>query len=233
MAFQPKRKVRSVEDDTNADLYEIQTAIAAELGKRNGRLRYLDATEVVQFSDVIRADAPAGGLSLLFPAPAVDNQNGRIYVLTMSANPVTIVPKGGLVNGAATLALAARGLYVFANDSTQWFAIPTGGGGTVDSAALDAAFGSTRGSILERGAAGWQIVVPGTSGFVWTSNGAGADPSYQAAPAATLPDIVSSNHILTSSFTLAADEGAIIPRYHQVNAGAVLTLSAGSTFLIN
>lgn len=40
--------------------------------------------------------------------------------------------------------------------------------------------GSTRGSILYRGASGWAILAPGTSTHVLTSNGAGADPSYQA-----------------------------------------------------
>lgn len=39
--------------------------------------------------------------------------------------------------------------------------------------------GSTRGSILYRGATGWAILSPGASGDVLTSNGAGADPSYQ------------------------------------------------------
>lgn len=43
--------------------------------------------------------------------------------------------------------------------------------------------GSTRGSVLYRGAAGWAILVPGTSGFALVSNGAGADPSYQAVTA--------------------------------------------------
>src|SRR5882672_3433631 len=49
---------------------------------------------------------------------------------------------------------------------------------SVLSPALDAAFGSTRGSILERGSSGWQIVSPGTSGLPWVSNGTGADPGY-------------------------------------------------------
>jgi len=39
--------------------------------------------------------------------------------------------------------------------------------------------GSTRGSILERGASTWGIVPPGTSGLPWVSNGTGADPAYQ------------------------------------------------------
>jgi hypothetical protein len=62
--------------------------------------------------------------------------------------------------------------------------------GPTSSAALDSTFGSTRGSILERGATLWQIIPPGTSGLPWVSNGAGADPAYQAlanAGLATMP----------------------------------------------
>lgn len=53
--------------------------------------------------------------------------------------------------------------------------VPTG-----VSSALDSAIGSSRGSILERGASGWRIVTPGSSGLPFASNGAGADPAYQA-----------------------------------------------------
>ena len=41
--------------------------------------------------------------------------------------------------------------------------------------------GSTRGSVLYRGAAGWASLTPGTSGYVLQSGGAGADPSWVAA----------------------------------------------------
>lgn len=44
--------------------------------------------------------------------------------------------------------------------------------------------GTTRGSILYRGAAGWVPLVPNTAGFVLTDAGAGADPAW-ATPAAT------------------------------------------------
>lgn len=58
-----------------------------------------------------------------------------------------------------------------------------GGAGGVTSAALDSLLGSTRGSLAERGAGGWTILAPGaTAGNVLASNGAGADPSYQASP---------------------------------------------------
>ena len=41
---------------------------------------------------------------------------------------------------------------------------------------------TTRGAILIRGASTWQGLNPGSAGQVLTSNGAGADPSYAAAP---------------------------------------------------
>lgn len=41
------------------------------------------------------------------------------------------------------------------------------------------AIGSTRGSILYRGASGWALLPPGTAGQVVTSNGSGSDPNYQ------------------------------------------------------
>jgi hypothetical protein len=43
--------------------------------------------------------------------------------------------------------------------------------------------GSTRGSLLYRGASGWAELTPGTSGQLLKSNGAGADPSYVTASA--------------------------------------------------
>lgn len=43
---------------------------------------------------------------------------------------------------------------------------------------------STRGTILSRGASAWVGIDPGTAGHVLTSNGAGADPTYQVLPAA-------------------------------------------------
>lgn len=41
---------------------------------------------------------------------------------------------------------------------------------------------ATRGSVMIRGAAGWQELAPGTSGDVIMSNGTGADPTYQTPP---------------------------------------------------
>lgn len=64
---------------------------------------------------------------------------------------------------------------------------PQGGsGGGVTSAALDTLLGSTRGSVAERGASVWSSVPPSsTAGFALTSNGTGADPTYQAGSSVT------------------------------------------------
>ncbi len=60
----------------------------------------------------------------------------------------------------------------------------TAGAGNAEEVGVSALLdwlGSTRGSLLFRGASGWTIVAPGTSGYVLTANGTGADPTYQAA----------------------------------------------------
>jgi hypothetical protein len=46
------------------------------------------------------------------------------------------------------------------------------------SSVLDSVFGSAQGSILYRGAAGWQALTPGAIGYVLQSGGASADPSW-------------------------------------------------------
>jgi hypothetical protein len=54
------------------------------------------------------------------------------------------------------------------------------------------AIGSTRGSILYRGSSSWAALTPGTSGYVLTSNGAGADPTYEAASGGSFVPITTS-----------------------------------------
>lgn len=49
------------------------------------------------------------------------------------------------------------------------------------SAFLDAAFSSTRGAVLYRGASAWAALAPGDAGKVFTTNGAGADPTWETA----------------------------------------------------
>jgi hypothetical protein len=61
--------------------------------------------------------------------------------------------------------------------------------------------GSTRGSVLYRGASGWAALTPGTAGDVLMSSGAGEDPSWQT-PASGDPWTYV---VLASDFTTSSD----------------------------
>jgi len=98
--------------------------------------------------------------------------------------------QGFLIEVDTDLVDLANQIALKADKSTQIIAGAglTGGGDlsadrtlSADEQAILDAIGSTRGSVLYRGASGWAILAPGTNGHVLTSNGAGADPSYQAA----------------------------------------------------
>lgn len=81
--------------------------------------------------------------------------------------------------GQIALAGASDGQVAKWNNTTKRW--EPGTDSAASSAALDSTFGSTRGALLVRGAAGWAILAPGaTPGHALVTNGAGADPSYAA-----------------------------------------------------
>lgn len=59
--------------------------------------------------------------------------------------------------------------------------------------------GSTRGSLLERGASSWNAITPGTTEFPLCSKGAGADPVYQRLPNAGLATMTAATIKLRAS----------------------------------
>lgn len=122
------------------------------------------------------------------------DQQGRITAASngsAGAGTVTSVGTGaGLTGGAIT----TTGTIALATIATSRVFANVSGGAAVPSAntlsdVLDIA-GTTRGSILYRGASGWAILAPGTATNVLTSNGAGADPSYAAAASAVLNNYI-------------------------------------------
>jgi len=93
--------------------------------------------------------------------------------------------------------------------------------------------GSTRGSVLYRGAAGWAILTPGTSGDVLTSNGAGADPSYKAAGggSSTIVNPQGRLTLTTGTPVMTASATAQTTVYYTPsNAGNYIPLYNGSTW---
>jgi hypothetical protein len=98
---------------------------------------------------------------------------------TTDITGVTPVANGG-TNASSASGTAVDNISGFASTGIM---SRTGAGAysfSTISALIDV-IGSTRGSVLYRGAAGWAALTPGASGTVLSSNGAGADPSYIAA----------------------------------------------------
>lgn len=55
--------------------------------------------------------------------------------------------------------------------------------------------GATRGQILFRGASGWSVLSPGTAGYLLSTGGAGADPSWIVSPGSPFSSDISVNGI--------------------------------------
>lgn len=65
---------------------------------------------------------------------------------------------------------------------------------------------TTQGSVIYRGVSGWTALTPGTAGYLLTTNGAGADPSWSAAAASGVTSISFGSTGLTPN---SASTGAI------------------------
>lgn len=88
---------------------------------------------------------------------------------------------------------------------------------------MDRAFGSTRGSILYRGASGWAILAPNTAGYFLKDGGVGADPSYAAVPNTGLLEFIETRAV-------DGDEIFDVSAYNSVRfiGRAVTSSSSGS-----
>lgn len=121
--------------------------------------------------------------------------DGQILVGQSSAAPL---PK--TISGDVTV--AASGAVTIANDAVSYAKMQnisatqrilgrntSGSGDTEEVTATQALdwLGSTRGQILYRNATVWTVLSPGTAGQVLTTQGAGADPSWTAAPSGNVP----------------------------------------------
>lgn len=92
---------------------------------------------------------------------------------TIVFNPGTIA--GSALSGAYT----AAGLTMTTARILGRTTAGTGAAENLTPSAVIDIIGSTRGSVLYRGSGGWAALTPGTATYVLTSNGAGADPSWQ------------------------------------------------------
>lgn len=88
--------------------------------------------------------------------------------------------------------------------------------------------GSTRGSLLYRGASGWTILTPGTAGSALESGGAGADPIWGSGSTGTVTSFSAGN--LSPLFTTNVATATTTPALtFTLNNAAINTVYAGAT----
>lgn len=132
-------------------------------------------------TDVVFSGSPAplDGQALVYDADTgkwTNADNGITgltgdVTATGPGSAVATLANSGVSPGSysnATIAVDAKGRVTAASN----------GSAIITSAAVDSAFGSTRGSILYRGASGWTILIPGTVGQLLEAQGPGADPHW-------------------------------------------------------
>jgi len=106
-----------------------------------------------------------------------------VFVISAAANATCTVPNV-LTNGQVADATQVMGnfnaLVTCTTDASNLTSgdLAAGRMTTNLSGALDSAFGSTQGSILYRGSSGWAALGPGIGGYVLSTNGGGANPSW-------------------------------------------------------
>lgn len=138
---------------------------------------------------------------------ATQTQTLTNKTISGASNTLTNIGNGSLTNSAITLCGTSTSL----------------GGSLTASACLDN-LGSTRGSLLYRGASGWAALTPGTGTYVLTSNGAGADPSWNAIPQGSGVIGLAATSSVPGTFTTVPFDTA------KYSSGGVVTCSvAGGT----
>lgn len=147
-------------------------------------------------ADVLAKLLTVDGASSGLDADLLDAQSGAYYLAF--GNFTGTLASGQFADN--TIAPARLAFSATARIAVRKTASAGGGEEGTASEVLDF-IGSTRGSVLYRGAAGWAILAPGTSGHFLKSNGAGADPSYAAA-STSLADADYGDVVLTGSGTI-------------------------------
>ncbi|SDT89530.1 hypothetical protein SAMN05444156_0515 [Verrucomicrobium sp. GAS474] len=125
--------------------------------------------------------------------PGTTAGSGTVTSVGLSIPSVLGTVSGSPVTGSGTLAITAPTMATGA-----FIASPAGTSGTavartivasdifsILSAAMDTAFGSAQGNVLQRTASGWSVLAPGTAGQVLTTNGAGANAVWAASGGGT------------------------------------------------
>jgi hypothetical protein len=120
------------------------------------------------------------------PSSAVTGSGTLTAALaTQSENLVLAGPSSGSAAAPTFRALVAADLPAIASHTVLANTTGSSAAPAADTltAIIDASIGSTQGDILYRGASAWSVLAAGTSGYVLTTGGAAANPSWSAGAA--------------------------------------------------
>lgn len=96
--------------------------------------------------------------------------------------------------------------------------------------------GTSRGSIIYRGAATWNVLGPGLDGQVLTTKGGTADPQWGGGSGATGGGVdkvfVQNDQAVTTDYTIPATQNAMSTGPITINTGITVTVSTGAVWVI-
>lgn len=129
--------------------------------------------------------------------------NGAAWVAASATGTVTSVVAGtglagGTITNAGTISLATIAAGDLLANTTTAAAVPVA---TPLTGVLDNSVGSTQGDIIFRNGTAWVALAPGTSGQVLETGGAGANPSWQPAPATGVSSVVAGTGLAGGTIT--------------------------------
>jgi hypothetical protein len=145
-----------------------------------------------------------------------------INTISTAGVPSSTQPNFTDLAGSATLAQ----LPSISNNSI----LGNNSGGTSVPSSLSASnvldiIGSTQGDILYRGSAGWAVLAPGTNGYVLTTGGAAANPSWvNPSSGGTVTSVATNNGVTGGTFTTSGTIGLAT-----ITSGSVLANITGGS----
>lgn len=143
--------------------------------------------------------------------------------LTLNTSTKTLSLTGGGVIDGANITAGTVANAALANSSITIAGTNVALGQSITATTILDSISSTRGAILYRGASGWVALAPGTNGYVLTSNGTGADPTYQAAGGSSGLTIGTTSISSGTSGRLICNNGGVVGELTGITltAGAV------------
>ncbi len=113
------RQLSQLEDGHEEALSKV-AALAEPTPTVSGRKR---ATDLAKLDELTLADATSANVMVLLPTPSTKIAGKSLVVIAVSAaNNVIVQPVAGLVNGAASLTIAAVGATRFYCSGEGWYA---------------------------------------------------------------------------------------------------------------